>query len=188
MLPKNIVREKMIGKRAGLKNKEVDELSLIISKKAYEFIRQSSFKKMAMYISIKNEVKIELLFDAVRKDNINIFLPYYEKGYDVCFCKFKNTDSLVNGDYGILYPKNKELVNTGDIDIFFIPGVAFDTAGNRIGYGKGCYDKALINAKMNSIFIGVCYNFQIFNKEEFEIAPNDVKMHYLINENGVILC
>lgn len=188
MLPKDIVRAQMLKKRDSLKNKEVDVLSLLISKNIYEFIRQSSFKNIAMYMSIKNEVKIELLFDAVKKDNINIFLPYYEEGYDVCFRKFENIGNLVNGDYGILYPGNKELVNIEDIDVFFMPGLAFDIAGNRIGYGKGCYDKVLINTKINSIFVGICYNFQIFNKEEFEIAANDVKMHYLINESGIILC
>ncbi len=188
MFKKDAVRKDMFNKRANLKSSEVNISSLIIAQNAYDFIKKHSFYSVALYMSINNEVKIELLLGKVKYDDINISLPYYSEGLDMCFYEFRDASNLISGDHGILYPENAKKTEIGEIDAFFVPGAAFDAIGNRIGYGKGCYDKALTNAKKGSLFIGVCYNFQVFNANEFEIYTNDVKMNYLINECGIVSC
>ncbi|MHB1645526.1 MAG: 5-formyltetrahydrofolate cyclo-ligase [Candidatus Acididesulfobacter diazotrophicus] len=188
MYSKIAVRQKMIDERLSLTNKEIIYFSDIISNKTICFIRQKFIKSAALYMSIKNEVKIELVIDKIINENIKIYLPYCKKKSDICFYKFKDTDSLVKDDYGILSSKCGRETAINEIDAFFVPGVAFDTSGNRIGYGKGCYDKVLAKSKIDSIFIGICYNFQIYKKNEIEITQNDIKMHYLICESGIINC
>ncbi len=188
MYSKIAVRQEMIDKRLNLTGEEIIYFSDIISNKTYYFIKQRSIKSAAFYMSIKNEVKIELIIDKIINENIKIYLPYCKKKSDICFYKFKGIDNLIKDDYGILSPKCNRETDINEINAFFIPGVAFDISGNRIGYGKGCYDKALAKSKMDSIFIGICYNFQIYNKNEIEITQNDIKMHYLICESGIINC
>ncbi len=188
MYSKITVRKDMLSKRLNLKNDEIIYCSNIVSNYIQSFIKQMAFKSVAFYMSIKNEVKIEFADDKVKYENIKINLPYCKKNSDICFYKFKDAETLIKDNYGILSPKCDQETDVGSIDAFFIPGLAFDRAGNRIGYGKGCYDKVLTESKKNSIFAGVCYNFQIYNKNEIETAQNDIKMHYLICEKGVVNC
>jgi 5-formyltetrahydrofolate cyclo-ligase len=188
MYSKIIVRQEMLNKRLNLKNEEIIYCSDIISDFIRVFIKQRAVKSAAFYMSIKNEVKIELAIDRILYENIKINLPYCKKNSDICFYKFKDTRTLVKDNYGILSPKCDKETDISSIDVFFIPGLAFDRAGNRIGYGKGCYDKVLTGSKKNSIFVGVCYNFQIYDKKEIEFTQNDIKMHYLICEKGIINC
>ncbi len=188
MYSKIAVRKEMSSKRLNLKNEEIIYCSNIVSNYIQSFIKQRAVKSVAFYMSIKNEVKIEFAMDKVKYENIKINLPYCKKNSDVCFYKFKDTETLVKDNYGILSSRCDKETDINSIDVFFVPGLAFDRAGNRIGYGKGCYDKVLTGSKKNSIFVGVCYNFQIYNKNEIEITQNDIKMHYLICEKGIINC
>ncbi len=188
MYSKIAVRQEMIYKRLSLDSEEIVYFSNIISDKTYYFIKQKSIKSAAFYMSMKNEVKIELVIDKIVTENIKIYLPYCKKKSNICFYKFKGIDNLIKDDYGILSSKCGRKTDINEIDAFFVPGVAFDISGNRIGYGKGCYDKVLAKSKMDSIFVGICYNFQIYNRNEIEITQNDIKMHYLICESGIINC
>lgn len=52
-------------------------------------------------------------------------------------------------------------VNGGDIDLFLVPGLAFDAAGGRIGYGGGWFDRLLAGAREGAAILGMCYPEQI---------------------------
>ena len=185
MVQKNIARKMAIEKRNKLSEDEIKYFSLDIAANAYSFIKDNFFKNAAIYMSVKNEVRIEYIIELDTAKSINFYLPQYSKGNYMCFNKFENISSLEKDDYGILYPKGSSIIDIKEIDIFFVPGVAFDIYGNRVGYGKGCYDKVLCQAK-NSLFIGVCYGFQLISDDELEFDGNDIKMHYLLTENGFV--
>jgi 5-formyltetrahydrofolate cyclo-ligase len=77
--------------------------------------------------------------------------------------------------YGILEPKNGVAYTSNNIDLGIIPGMAFDLQGNRLGRGKGYYDKLL--KEMNMKTIGVCFSFQLVDKvpsDTFDIAMDSV--------------
>jgi len=117
--------------------------------------------------------------------DIDFYLPQYSKGKYICFNKFESIGTMKKDDYGIPCQKDGRSIDIDAVDVFFVPGVAFDMLGNRVGYGKGCYDLAL-NQALNSLFIGVCYNFQLMFDDELDCNDNDVRMHYLLTENGFI--
>ena len=78
--------------------------------------------------------------------------------------------------YSILEPIGEEFIDIDKIDVVIVPGIAFDKENNRLGRGRGYYDKLLTTA--NAIKVGVCFDFQFFDRiptEEF-----DVKMNYVI--------
>lgn len=94
-----------------------------------------------------------------------------------------NTKIKVN-DYGIPEPEDGIEVPTSKIDAVFVPLLAYDKKGNRVGYGKGFYDKFLSECKADVIKIGLSY----FDPEDLieDVLETDIKLDYCITPFGVI--
>lgn len=211
MVKKEEIRNFMLKKRLALKEEEIESFSRDISINSYSFIKENSFKKVAIYMSIKNEVRIEYLIDLNKDKEVNLYLPQTTSGHSsgvqrteskhsrdqrssrqrrlasICFNKFEDAGSLEMDKFGILSQKNGHLADINEIDVFFVPGLAFDIAGNRVGYGKGCYDRALSLSRGKALFVGVCYSFQVLKGDEIESRGSDIKMHYLFTEKGIAI-
>lgn len=90
---------------------------------------------------------------------------------------FNGLESLVKSDsFGIHEPKVEELINPKEIDLAIIPGIAFDNKGNRLGRGKGFYDRFL--KQTNAFKVGVGYDFQIV--DELPVSSLDVPMDIVL--------
>ncbi len=184
MINKKDARELMKNKRIQLKEPFINAASLNISKIAYDYILLSFFKKVAIYMSIKNEVRMEYLIDLNKSADVQFYMPLCDNHGKMCFYKFESMDFMKRDSFGILSPKNSNKIDEKNIDVFFVPGLAFDKYGNRVGYGKGCFDRSLKKAG-NSHFIGVCYDFQFIKNDVLEFESEDVKMNSIITENGI---
>ena len=154
----------MINKRLELSREEV----LAYSNNIIEKIKKLDFYNenlvIASYMPIKNEVEIKLnnkviCYPRIEGDNINFYIP----------------KSFTKGQFNILEPVG-ELVDKNNIDIIIVPLLYFDKDNNRVGYGKGYYDRYLSNYK--GITIGVAYDFQEVDK--IDSKPTDVKLNYII--------
>jgi 5-formyltetrahydrofolate cyclo-ligase len=86
----------------------------------------------------------------------------------------------------ILSPVGKNIILPQDLDCIFVPAVAFDIFGNRLGQGGGYYDRYLKKC-LNAVKIGVCFSVQISQKP-LETDENDEKMDFIISEEGIIKC
>ena len=94
-------------------------------------------------------------------------------------------EPLYVNEYGILEPSTskKEIIP----DLIMVPLVAYDKNLNRIGYGKGYYDRILrkINKmKKQTIFLGIAYSFQ--KCKSIPINKYDFKLNYIFTERGII--
>lgn len=72
-------------------------------------------------------------------------------------------------------------VPVAEIDLFLCPGLAFDLQGNRLGRGRGFYDRMLAQARPDAFKLGVCFPFQIVADTFSE--PHDIRMDGLITPN-----
>ena len=88
---------------------------------------------------------------------------------------------LREGAFHIEEPTGEAFTEFHQIELAIIPGVSFDRQGNRLGRGKGYYDKLL--PKLSSYNIGICYQFQ--TREEIPSEPFDRKMDEVWTENGL---
>ena len=87
-------------------------------------------------------------------------------------------EELIISSFHILEPKGEEryMVNNTSIDLFIVPGVAFDFQNHRMGYGKGYYDKYLKDSK--GYKIGVAFKEMVFDKIPYD--DNDIPMDMVI--------
>ncbi|MBL8888833.1 MAG: 5-formyltetrahydrofolate cyclo-ligase [Planctomycetaceae bacterium] len=81
----------------------------------------------------------------------------------------------------------KRIIEPQQIDIFLIPGLAFDHHGNRLGYGKGYYDKLLGQRRRDSLAIALAFQEQIFSDVPHQ-PEYDVPMDYIVTESGILDC
>ena len=95
---------------------------------------------------------------------------------DIIPVELAQDTGFIIGDFNILEPQNE--VYEGDYDLIIVPGVAFDKDGNRIGRGKGYYDRFL-SKHLDIKRIGICFDFQLIERVPTE--DNDIKMHEIIS-------
>ncbi len=68
-------------------------------------------------------------------------------------------------------PGEEALIDPGEIDLLFVPGVAFTRDGHRMGWGKGYYDRYLVQPALQATTVGICFSEQIVPKLPLE--PHD---------------
>ncbi|HEY3315597.1 MAG TPA: 5-formyltetrahydrofolate cyclo-ligase [Bacillota bacterium] len=95
---------------------------------------------------------------------------------------------LALGNYGILEPKVESLrpLESPSIDLVFVPGVAFDRLGNRLGYGGGYYDRFLKNLRPGRLAVALAFEVQLV--ESLKPGRFDVPMDLVVTEKRVIDC
>jgi 5-formyltetrahydrofolate cyclo-ligase len=97
--------------------------------------------------------------------------------------------ALAPGPYGLLEPPpTAPEVEVTDIDLMILPGLAFDRAGNRLGYGGGYYDEAAgrLRAAGRGFLVGVAYDFQIVGR--CPAGADDVAVDCVVTEREVVRC
>lgn len=140
-------------------------------------------KVVGVYYSIGDEVDTTFIINRLLHNKKTVCFPKVE-GDVINFYKVNSTSDLNhNGIKGIKEPNGDTftLVNPMDIDLFIVPGVAFDKELNRLGHGKGYYDKYLALSK--GYKIGICYSSQM--ADHLTIDENDIKMDLVIDEGGI---
>jgi 5-formyltetrahydrofolate cyclo-ligase len=97
-------------------------------------------------------------------------------GDSLIYGQWKQTDTLINSPLNILEPNtNKDESHL--LDLLIIPGVAFDRFGNRLGFGKGYFDRYL-STKRPPLVIGVCYPFQL--QKQLQVTQEDMKVDLVL--------
>jgi len=132
-----------------------------------------------------NEVDLRKILKKSLNENKKVILPKTNKdNFSMTIHKIDNlSEDLEKGAFEIMEPKKDCLeINKEDIDIVFVPGVAFDLAGNRLGHGLGYYDRFLED--LNGIKVGIAYDFQIV--DSIKVKSHDMPMDYVITEKRVI--
>ena len=169
MNEKDLFRKEILKTRKDLPQRKADL-------KAFE--SNTYFKKANVvfsYVSFENEIATLDLIEELLKEK-RVVVPYCtdKNGSMVCV-EIKSMAELKTGSYGILEPKNPIEFDKKEIDFCIVPGLAFDSFGGRIGFGKGYYDRFLEG--VNAYKIGICHKELFFGsipKDEFDILMDEV--------------
>lgn len=182
---KDELRAQMREKRRALTLEEIVTCSAKIKNMLFSldcFKGADCAKNVCTYISSFKEVDTVDIVKKLREMNIGIIVPI--SNTDSCtltLSKIDGMEDLQKGAYGILEPREIRTAEESEIDVILVPGLAFDKRGGRMGFGKGYYDRLL--AKTTAVKIGLCYDFQLFDKIPTE--SHDVPLDYVITEKEI---
>ena len=154
----------------------------------FNLIRKHFNKKkiiIAGYYPSNYEVDILNFLERASKKKFRIVLPVIKSSSKMSFKSWIFKEPLYVNKFGMLEPKDtkKEIIP----DLIMVPLVAFDERLNRIGYGKGYYDRSLqkINkTKKRTISLGIAYSFQKCGS--IPVNKHDFKLDYIFTERGII--
>ena len=175
MNDKKLLRREMINIRANIHDKEAKSKQ-IINKIIKLDIYQKS-KVVALYKSLDMEVNLDFLIDFSINNGKIVLLPKVIDN-DILFIKYNKGDLLEKSKFKVLEPINNNQYN-GVIPLVIVPGLAFDNNNNRLGYGKGYYDRFLKNKSIYKI--GVCFKEQLINNVITSL--DDVKMDLILTDD-----
>lgn len=192
-----IQQKKEIRKKIKEYTSQIDEKTKKVNSEllANNFIHTADFKNSSLILlfqSLNDEISMEKLIEASIKANKTIAFPRISQDMMDFFLINSKTDfynQFEKNKWNILEPKaNLSKLNLTDFTentIIFIPGLAFDSLGHRLGRGKGFYDKYLSELASLECFekiklIGVCNEKQILDNVPYE--KHDFFVKYLLSE------
>jgi 5-formyltetrahydrofolate cyclo-ligase len=179
MLTKKQIRSKILARLRIQKEVTRDRKSRVIKEKLF---REKYFKKaktVMFYIAFGGEVKTEEMIKEAQKLGKIVTVPVCKNnGITIRPCILDDKSGLRNGSYGVCEPQLERLVHFKDIDLVIVPGIAFDKKGNRLGRGKGCYDRFLKTLPREIPSIGLAFSFQILPAVPAKI--HDVRVNKIV--------
>ena len=179
-MEKKEIRKLISDKKKQYSEERLKEISTEIMQKLEENVIFKCSKTIMLYYSLPDEVYTH---DFINKwyDKKNIVLPVISEN-NISLKLYRGKESMCKGAYNIEEPTGEYFTDITSLDMAIVPGIAFDLDGNRLGRGKGFYDRFL--SSINTFKIGVCFDFQICK----EIPTNnlDIPMDEIWTENGYI--
>ncbi len=176
-MDKKELRKKYTKVRAEVEDKDLKDK--LIRKNLRELDLYKKAKSVFVFISYRSEVDTKGIIEDILADGKKLLVPLV-KGSQMIAVEVKGIDDLGPNKMGILEPKSGEEVI--DVDLTITPGLAFDKAGYRLGYGGGYYDKFF--AKVDTIRMGIGYYDQFV--ESLVHEDYDKPLEYLLTDRGLI--
>lgn len=182
---KTELRQKYKAFRNSLSKNEVEEMSLAIANKILILpIWENSYFHIFLPITEHKEVNTEFILHLLSGKDKEIIVSKadFETRNMTHFLLTDNT-KIKKNNYNIPEPVDGIEVPSPKIDVVFVPLLAYDKKGHRVGYGKGFYDKFLSQCKPDVIKIGLSF----FEPEEIiaDIFEGDVQLDYCVTPNEV---
>lgn len=137
-----------------------------------------SAKRILLYSALPDEVPTHEVLKEWGSEKM-FLLPSLLSDGTIALKTYVSNELMVRGKYNILEPKGECFSDYQQIDLAFIPGVAFDNKNHRCGRGKGYYDRFLSHPHLTELrTVGIAFDFQVI--PEIPIEEHDKQLHDLI--------
>jgi 5-formyltetrahydrofolate cyclo-ligase len=184
-MTKSELRKKHKTLRNDLSVDAIDDLSISIANQLLKLpVWDYSFYHIFLSIEEQKEVNTDYILSIISGKDKNILISQsdFETGNMTHFLLTDNT-VIKKNSYNIPEPVDGIEIENNKIDVVFIPLLAFDKLGNRVGYGKGFYDKFLSQCKPETIKIGL--SFFEAETEITDVFEGDVKLNYCVTPEQI---
>jgi len=179
------LRKKYKDLRSLISAEELEEKSLAIANQLLKLtIWQKAYYHLFLSIEKQKEINTEYILQVLagKDKEIVISKSDFETGEMNHYLLTDNT-KIIKNDYGIPEPVDGLEVPVTKIDVVFVPLLVFDKNGNRVGYGKGFYDRFLSECKPTTIKIGLSF----FEPEDLieDVDESDIQLNYSITPQSI---
>jgi len=185
ILFKKKLRKEILGKRDSIPISDRKKRSKIIAEKFYSTPYYINSNNILIYYNFGSEVDTAPVISQALKNNKSIILPkVYDQELNLYYID-KLSEQLEIGKYGIMEPDPRfcRAAEIKDIDLVVVPGLGFDKNLNRLGYGRGFYDRLLPLFPREVKKIALCFDVQVV--DSIPTAENDIKIDHLITESKI---
>lgn len=180
---KNELRKQIKQLRKAIENKSDKDAKI-----ASNLIKLDDFKNagtIICYASYKDEIETSEIINYCFENGKRVAMPYCtDTDGNMDFYYINSLDDLIIGSFNIREPNMQKCEKMTDFKntLCILPGLCFDKNGNRLGYGKGYYDRFLEKHTFKTV--GLCYN--TFVLDSVPIDVHDKPVNYVITETNVI--
>lgn len=180
MLTKAELRQEIRNRKRQFSQEDLGELSLDVLSRLLQHPGLQKAHTLLLYYSLPDEVNTHEMIDELLNQGKQIWLPKVVDEETLEIREYSGKKDLREGMYHIMEPVGRSISETeySQLDLAFIPGMAFDSQGHRLGRGKGYYDRFLSQIPPGVTKIGVCFDFQ--KVETVPVDSNDIPMDEVI--------
>jgi 5-formyltetrahydrofolate cyclo-ligase len=184
---KSLIRNTSIEERKHwLSLSENEYLVKKINEQLKQFIEQNNFQNIATYFPLtrKFEIDISPVTSWILISGRSVSLPLINDN-EMDMHKILSLDNLIEGPWQTRQPDNLcPVTPAGSLDLIIVPYAAIDFRGNRLGYGKGFYDKYCSLVKSTTKLVSVI-PAELISKHLIPIESWDLKLDHVITENEI---
>ena len=182
-MEKDSVRKIMIARRKAISLREKKSSDEAIQRRLLQMDEWKKAKTVCVYASLLEELDTTKIIKSLLDKKKCVVVPKVLNEKSLGLFQIESDEDLALGRFGVLEPKAHCLeVDKKSIELFVVPGLAFDRSGNRLGWGKGYYDKLL--QKIGVPKIALAYSFQVLDHIPYE--THDICMTSIITEKETI--
>jgi len=185
---KQVIRERVLALRQSLAPEEVREAGETVSHIIRSHVSAKNIRTVCIYANTGKEVPTENLMQDLLDDGVRVTVPDWEawkqgSGLQVVF--IESTEELIRESRVVPQPSvtDGRSFPIKDLELFLVPGIAFDNEGNRLGMGGGYFDRLLLNASSTAKFTGLAYRFQVITHLPSE--SHDIPVHEVVTPDTV---
>ena len=172
-MDKRDLRRSISEKKRALSAREIEARSRALADRLFETAAYRQARSLYAYLAFNQEVRTRPIILRAWADGKRVAVPKVVGG-EMRFIWITDFDELAEGAYGIPEPAGDGPVADDETALVLMPGLAFDAAGRRVGYGGGYYDR-YFSAHPNHTKIALCYGFQLvdaIDAEEHDIPAD----------------
>lgn len=178
-MTKQNIRSRILLRLRNQKEESRAKKSRKIKEKLFRTRVFKTAKTVMFYVAFDGEVNTEDMIHSALKLGKTIVVPVCKRDRITIRPCLLTKGSLLKRDlYGICEPAAKIFMHPKNIDLVIVPGIAFDKKGNRLGRGKGCYDRFLKLLPKSITSVGLAFDFQIL--PSIPAAIHDVRVNKVI--------
>jgi 5-formyltetrahydrofolate cyclo-ligase len=186
-MPKRSLRQQMLARRRSLSCDEWLTSSYLAQRNFLSLEEYALAACIALYAPAHNEADTAEILEASFKAGKRVLYPAV-CGDRMVFRQVEGVASMERGSFGILEPCPTGIDHHADeADLIVVPGVAFDSEGHRIGYGKGFYDRFLRHPGRTAHLVGLCHDFQLIDGN-IPAEGHDIRMEIIVTDKRIVRC
>lgn len=184
MEAKKLLRIEMLNKRKQHTSEEIAQISKLVVRNLWSMPEISKANLLMGYLSFGREISLDAFIERALAMGKRICVPrIYDAQQSIIKPNWLDDITAVeHAELGIRIPSKISYAQPDDIDVVLVPGVAFSLSGQRLGMGKGYYDRFLPTTK--ALRVGICAEYNLLDSVPTD--EYDALVDYLVTPDRVI--